>query len=73
MPRGVRVADGNLSEVLIKHYRRAHPEALGIPVPPDRADTRVELTRPTIGQIRAVLPVSPQATYLGRLRSYFPT
>ena len=23
---------GNISEVLTEHYRRAHPEALGIPV-----------------------------------------
>jgi hypothetical protein len=24
---------GNISEVLTEHYRRAHPEALGIPAP----------------------------------------
>ncbi len=29
--RTVAYRPGNLSEVLTEHYRRAHPEALGIP------------------------------------------
>ena len=29
--RTVAYRPGNLSEVLTEHYRRAHPEALGVP------------------------------------------
>jgi hypothetical protein len=29
--RAVAYRPGNLSEVLTEHYRRAHPEALGVP------------------------------------------
>jgi hypothetical protein len=27
------IADSNISEVLTEHYRRTHPEVLGIPAP----------------------------------------
>ena len=54
--RTVAYRPGSLSEVLTEHYRRAHPEALGVPFPvasrllafPPGTVTGVDCLRPTL-------------------------
>jgi hypothetical protein len=43
--RTVAYRPGNLSEVLTEHYRRAHPEELGLSFPVADAQTRTDLGR----------------------------
>jgi hypothetical protein len=75
--RTVAYRPGSLSEVLTEHYRRAHPEALGLPSPvasscphyPAGTVTGVDRLRTTLRE-PVLMPAAPVGDRLGQRRVF---